>query len=118
MANEKAPHLMEAGEDFGSLAELVDYQSGSVVSRTLIKTEGGNLTVFSFDQGQGLSEHTTPNDAILWVLEGRVQVEIQAERYQLGVGDFIRLPAQIPHALEALEKMKMGLMIFQGSADS
>ena len=118
MANEKAQHLMEAGEDFGSLAELVDYQSGSVVSRTLLKTEGGNLTVFSFDRGQGLSEHTTPNEAFVWVLEGQVQIELQGQSFTLGVGDFIRLPAQIPHALEALEMMKMGLMIFQGSSDS
>lgn len=117
MSGDKASPMMEAGEDFGPLAALVDYQSGSVVSRTLLKTKGGNLTVFSFDQGQGLSEHTTPNDAILWVLEGRVQVEIQAERYKLGMGDFIRLPANIPHALEALDKMKMGLIIFQDSTD-
>jgi quercetin dioxygenase-like cupin family protein len=105
---------MEAGEAYGSLADQVDYQSGSIVSRTLLKMDGGNLTIFAFDQGQGLSEHTTPNDAFLWMLEGRVRIEIQGQSFTLVGGDFIRLPAQIPHALEALEKMKMGLIIFQG----
>ncbi|TFH34394.1 MAG: cupin domain-containing protein [Anaerolineales bacterium] len=104
---------VEAGEGYGSLADLVGYQSGAVVSRTLLKTKAGNLTIFAFDKGQGLSEHTTPNEALLWLLEGRLKVEIQGQSYTLDSGDFIRLPAQIPHALEALEKMKMGLVIFQ-----
>ena len=118
MPNEISPRSMEAGEDFGSLADSVKYQPGSVVSRTLLKTAGGNLSVFAFDQGQGLSEHTTPNEAFLWVLDGRVQVELQGQSFTLGEGDFIILPAHIPHALEALEKMKMGLMILQDSSDS
>ena len=104
---------LEAGEGYGSLANLVDYQAGSVVSRTLMKTKAGNLTIFAFDRGQGLSEHTTPNEALLWLLEGQVKVELQGHSYTLNSGEFIRLPAQIPHALEALEKMKMGLIILQ-----
>jgi quercetin dioxygenase-like cupin family protein len=103
---------MKKGEDFGRLTELVDYQSGSVVSRTLMKSDGGNLTLFAFDKGEGLSEHTTPHDALVWVMEGRVSISIDENDYSLETGEFIRLPAQVPHAVYAIEKMKMALVLF------
>jgi quercetin dioxygenase-like cupin family protein len=112
MPNQDSSISTEAGEGYGRLVDLVEYQSGSVVSRTLMKTDGGNLTIFAFDQNEGLSEHTTPHDALVWVLEGRVGIEIQERSYTLKEGDFIRLPAQVPHAVEALEKMKMALILF------
>ena len=104
--------MMQAGEDFGHLADLVAYQSGSVVSRTLLKSEGGNLTVFAFDKDEGLSKHTTPHEALVLVLDGNVEIEIGSQVFTLQIGDFIRLPAQIPHSVHAIEKMKMALLLF------
>jgi quercetin dioxygenase-like cupin family protein len=112
MSNLPSSTSLRKGEDFGRLTELVDYQSGSVVSRTLMKSDGGNLTLFAFDKGEGLSEHTTPHDALVWVAEGRVTINIDKNDYSLEIGDFIRLPAQVPHAVHALEKMKMALIMF------
>ena len=105
--------LMRRGEEFGCLTELVDYQSGAVVSRTILKTESGNLTLFAFDEDEGLSEHTTPKDALIWILEGKLEATVGSETVPLGPGEFIRLPARIPHAIHALEQMKMILVLFQ-----
>ena len=106
--------LMQAGQDFGQLEHVVDYQDGSVVSRTLLKSDAGNLTIFAFDKGEQLSEHTTPHDAIVWVIDGQVEIKIQEQAFSLARGDFIRLPAQIPHAVIATERMKMALVLFFG----
>jgi quercetin dioxygenase-like cupin family protein len=112
MSDKNNHRVLKSGEDFGSIADLVSYQSGSVVSKTLMKSTGGNLTIFAFDKSEGLSEHTTPHDAFLWLLEGQASIELQGERFQLEGGDFIRLPANVPHAVQALSKMKMALAIF------
>lgn len=101
-------------EEYGQLADLVAYQKGSVVSRTLLKTDYGNLTIFAFDIGEGLSEHSTPHEALVWLIEGQARVIIDEEEFVLNSGDFIRLPTAIPHSLQALEKMKMGLVILHG----
>ena len=114
MPDEQNTALMQAGEDFGQLERVVEYQDGSVVSRTLLKSDAGNLTIFAFDKGEQLSEHTTPHDAIVWVIDGRVEIKIQDQAFPLEKGDFIRLPAQIPHAVFATEKMKMALVLLFG----
>ena len=112
MSNLASSPSLKKGEDLGRLVDMVEYQSGAVVSRILIKSDGGNLTIFAFDKNEGLSEHTTPHDALALVLEGEVGIDIQAQTFTLKAGDFIRLPAQIPHALHAVDKMKMALMLF------
>jgi quercetin dioxygenase-like cupin family protein len=112
MPDSGGPSQLQAGEDFGRMAELVEYQDGAVVSRTVLKSAGGNLTVFAFDQNEGLSEHTTPNEALIWVLEGSVEAVIGDIPHSLNPGDFIRLPAGVPHAIRAPEKMKMALVLF------
>ena len=108
---ERTGELIE-GDDYGRIAESVAVQSGAVVSRTLLKSKGGNLTLFAFDQGEGLSEHTTPHDALVLILDGRVDVSLEGRSYSLEQGDFIRLPAGIPHALQATQMLKMALILF------
>jgi quercetin dioxygenase-like cupin family protein len=114
MVDESEQKTLQPGVDYGTFADLVSYQPGSVVSKTLMKSEGGNLTIFAFDRGEGLTEHTTPHDALLWLLEGQAIVELQDERFQLESGDFIRLYANVPHAVRALSKIKIALTIFFG----
>jgi quercetin dioxygenase-like cupin family protein len=96
----------------GSMDELVDIQPDAVVSRTLLKGQGGNLTLFAFDEGEGLSSHTTPHDAVLWILEGEAVVNLQDRDYELRRGDYLMLPVDIPHAVHARTPMKMALAIF------
>ena len=83
------------------IAELIDYQQGSVVSRQLLKKTAGNITLFAFDAGEGLSEHTAPYDALVQVLEGQAVITIEGTAYQLGGGESIIMPAGKPHALKA-----------------
>jgi quercetin dioxygenase-like cupin family protein len=89
------------------LAALVDYQTGAVVSRQVTKSAGGNVTLFAFDQGQELSEHTAPFDAFVHVLDGEAEINISGQLYQLKTGDCIIMPANAPHALLARKKFKM-----------
>ena len=89
------------------LAALVTYQTGAVVSRQVAKAAGGNITLFAFDEGQELSEHTTPFDAFVHVLDGEADVKISGQLYQLKAGDGIIMPANAPHALFARKKFKM-----------
>ena len=98
------------------LAELVDYGQGAVVSRTLRKTKGGTLTLFAFDQGQELSEHSAPFDAYVQVLEGRVTLTIGGEAVCAGAGELVLMPANIPHALVATERFKMLLTMIRDPA--
>ena len=95
------------------LIDLVDYQAGAVVSSTLIKKEKGTVTLFAFDEGQGLSEHTAPFDAMVQVLDGRVEVSISGKPHTLGAGDMVVMPANRPHALRALERFKMMLIMIR-----
>jgi quercetin dioxygenase-like cupin family protein len=92
-----------------NVAEFVSYQDGSVVSREILKKPTGTVTVFAFDAGQGLSEHTAPFDALVQVLEGRVEITIAGEAHRLSGGQIILMPAHQPHALKALERFKMML---------
>ena len=87
--------------------ELVDYQTGAVVSRQVTKAEGGNVTLFAFDQGQELSEHTAPYDALIHLLDGEAEITISGKSHRLKAGEGIIMPANEPHAVRALDKFKM-----------
>ncbi len=95
-------------------AELLDYQEASVVSRTLIDRESGTVTLFAFDRGQGLSEHTAPFDAMVQIIDGRAEITISGTAYNLEKGDMMIMPANEPHALKAVEKYKMILTMIRG----
>jgi len=94
-------------------AELVNYQDGAIVSRELVKKPTGTVTVFAFDEGQGLSEHTAPFDALVLVLEGEVEIMISGKPHRLTGGEMILMPAQQPHALKALTRFKMILTMIR-----
>lgn len=93
--------------------DLVDYQKGSVVSRTILEKETGTVTLFAFDQGQGLSEHTAPYDALVYILDGEADITISGRTHQLSVGEMIIMPANEPHALKAVKRFKMGLTMIR-----
>jgi quercetin dioxygenase-like cupin family protein len=96
-----------------SLNSLVNYQEGAVVSRTLLKRATGTLTLFAFDQGQGLSEHTSPFDAVAHLLEGEAEITIAGKPLLAKSGEVVLLPANHPHAVKALEKYKMLLSMIR-----
>ena len=96
-----------------NLEKMLDYQEGSVVSRTLINKEEGTVTLFSFDKDEGLSEHTTPFDALVYIFDGKAKITISKKDYILEKGQMILMPANEPHALKALEKYKMMLIMIK-----
>lgn len=96
-----------------SLAEFIDYQQGSVVSKTLIDKKVGTVTLFAFDQGQGLSEHTAPFDAMVQLLDGEAEVTIAGNPLRLKKGDMVIMPANKPHALRAVDRFKMLLTMIR-----
>ena len=96
-----------------NLAGLVGYQEGSVVSRTIIDKKTGTVTLFAFDQDQGLSEHTAPYDAMIYVLEGEVEVKISGTPITLKPGEMTIIPANAPHALTAKTRFKMLLTMIK-----
>ncbi|MFH0799248.1 MAG: cupin domain-containing protein [Pseudomonadota bacterium] len=96
-----------------NLAGTVAYQDGAVVSRELIRKETGTVTVFAFDRGQGLSEHTAPFDAMVCVLEGRAKIKISGEPHDVASGEAIVMPAGKPHSLHAAERFKMMLVMIR-----
>ena len=98
------------------LVALVAYQDGAVVSRTLVKKSGGSVTVFAFDVGQALSEHTAPFDVIVQVLDGDVDMTVGGNQVRTHAGQTVLLPAGIPHALSARTKFKMVLIMVRDSA--
>ena len=97
----------------GSLNNLVDYQDGSIVSKEIIKKEKGSVSVFAFDQGQGLSEHTAPFDALVYIFDGQVEIRIASKPHYLKTGQIIIMPANQPHSLKALERFKMLLVMIK-----
>jgi len=99
------------GVDILNLESLLDYQEGSVVSRMLVNKKVGSVTLFSFDKDQGLSEHTAPFDALVYVFDGKAEVIISKKPYILNSGQMITMPANEPHALKALERFKMMLIM-------
>ena len=96
-----------------NLVQSIDYQEGAVVSRTVVKKSNGNVTLFAFDQGEGLSEHTTPFDALVQVLDGKAQITIGGVVYEVSAGEAVVMPADIPHALKAEVKFKMMLTMIR-----
>jgi len=96
-----------------TMSELVGYQDGSVVSKTLIDKKIGTVTLFSFGAGQGLSEHTVPFDAFVQVVDGEAEVVINGETQTVAVGQMIIMPANIPHELKAVKRFKMLLVMIR-----
>jgi quercetin dioxygenase-like cupin family protein len=96
-----------------ALGELVQYQAGAVVSRTLIDKKIGTLTLFAFDDGQGLSEHTAPYDAFVQIVDGAADVTIAGTPHRVSAGQMIIMPANIPHALRAAGQFKMLLVMIR-----
>ena len=95
------------------LEDLIDYQPGSVVSRTLIDKKTGTVTLFGFDENQGLSEHTAPYDALVYVIGGEVEITISGKPFRLKKGEMIVLPVNEPHSLTAKTKFKMLLTMIK-----
>ncbi|MBD3246043.1 MAG: cupin domain-containing protein [Candidatus Omnitrophica bacterium] len=94
------------------LKDMIQVQEGSVVSREIVKRgDAGTVSLFAFDQGQGLSEHTAPFEAFVYIVEGRARVRIGTESQELNAGEALILPAHKPHAVEAVEKFKMLLVL-------
>ncbi len=104
---------MNSEPKVSSLTDLVDYQDESIVSKTLIKKDTGTVTLFAFDQDQGLSEHTAPFDALVCVLDGEAEIMISGNPYILKTGDMIILPVNEPHSLKAVKKFKMMLTMIR-----
>ena len=110
---EKTPDSERLAERILKLADLVEYQEGSVVSRTIIDQKTGTLTLFAFAEGQGLSEHTAPFDALVHLLDGEAEINISGKSYLLQAGDTIIMPAKKPHALKAIKSFKMLLVMIR-----
>jgi quercetin dioxygenase-like cupin family protein len=96
-----------------ALADLVKYQSGAVVSRTLLKQPKGTVTLFAFDAGQELSEHTVPHDALVQIVDGEAEVTIAGVAHNLQAGEMIVMPAGQPHSVRALHRFKMMLTMIR-----
>lgn len=96
-------------EKISNMKDLVTYQEGSIVSKEIIRKPTGTVTIFAFDQDQGLSEHTAPFDALVCILDGEVEISISGESHHLKSGEMIIMPGGKPHALKALKRFKMML---------
>lgn len=94
-------------------ADLVDYQSDAIVSREILKQKTGSVTLFAFDAGQGLSEHTAPFDALVQVLDGDAEITIASKRHRVSAGELILMPAGQSHALKAVQRFKMMLVMIR-----
>ncbi len=104
---------LQKGKPF-NLKDNVGYAIGSVVSKTLLKKDTGNITLFAFDAGQGLSEHTSPFDAVVYILDGSAQIAIGGVAQQVKAGEMLVMPANVSHALQAEEPFKMLLIMIRG----
>jgi quercetin dioxygenase-like cupin family protein len=96
-----------------NLAASIEIAEGGIVSKQFIKNKGGNITLFAFDKGQGLSEHTAPFDAIVQIISGTAEVSIGGMKQLVGAGEMILMPANIPHAIHAGEAFKMCLIMLK-----
>ena len=96
------------------LKNEVEYQDDTIVSKQLIKSQAGNITLFAFSKGEGLSEHTAPFDAFINILDGSAKIFIDGKEYPLEAGESIIMPANIPHAVKAEEEFKMMLVMIRG----
>lgn len=109
------PGALPPGEAY-VLAKLADYAPGSIVSRALVQTKPGSVTLFAFDAGQGLNEHTTPYDAHVIVVEGTASLTIGGKTTLARTGEIVRMPGSVPHAVEAQEPFKMLLLMIRGES--
>ena len=100
-------------QQVSNMKDLVVYQDGSVVSKEIIKKPTGTVTIFAFDQDQGLSEHTAPFDALVYVLDGETEITISGEPHHLKAGDMLIMPGGKPHALKAVKRFKMMLVMIR-----
>jgi len=100
-------------ERVNNLSGLVDYQTGSVVSKEIIRKDKGTITLFAFDKDQGLSEHTAPFDAFVFILDGRARLTIAGKEHDLKAGEAMIMPADKPHSLRAIERFKMLLVMIK-----
>jgi quercetin dioxygenase-like cupin family protein len=100
-------------DEVKQLVDLLQYQDGSIVSRVLLKNQGGTVTLFAFDQGEGLSEHTAPFDALVVVIDGDADIEIAGESFKVRPGETITLPANQTHAVKAATRFKMLLIMIR-----
>jgi quercetin dioxygenase-like cupin family protein len=96
-----------------NLMNLLSYQAGAIVSRTLVKNTGGNVTLFAFDMGEGLSEHTAPFEAWVYGVDGEADITIEGQVYRVRAGETITLPANKPHAVRAVTPFKMLLVMIR-----
>ena len=101
--------------DIGTLTEMVSYQDGAVVSKEIIKKQTGTVSLFAFDQGQGLSEHTAPFDALVNVLDGEAEITIAGTPHTVNAGQQVVMPANKPHALQAVKRFKMLLVMIKNA---
>ena len=113
MSTEKKPAPQMPPAEALNAVGLVDYAEGSIVSRTLVKSKSGTMTVFAFEVGEELSEHTAPFDAYVQVLDGTVELSIGGEKVAATTGDLVCMPADIPHAVRAVERFKMLLTLYR-----
>lgn len=97
-----------------NMAEMIEYSAGGVISKQVLKNEAGNITLFSFDRGQGLSEHTAPFDAMVEILDGEAEISIDGKPLILTTGQSVIMPAGISHALYASKQFKMLLTMIKG----
>ncbi len=96
-----------------NLADLVQYQEGTVASRMIVNRKSGSITLFSFDENEGLSEHTAPYDAVVTILDGECEVWVGGTTWQMKAGETIIFPANAPHALSAVTRFKMMLIMIR-----
>ncbi len=107
-----ANNEFEKGTKF-SFKDSIDYADKAVVSKHVLKKGTGNITLFAFDKGEGLSEHTTPFDAMVTIVDGNAEIVIDGNAHMLEAGETIIMPANIPHALRAVERFKMVLTMIK-----
>ncbi|KAA9035942.1 cupin domain-containing protein [Ginsengibacter hankyongi] len=106
-------NLIETSKTFVPV-ESIEYADGSVVSKTILKSPAGNITLFAFDKGEGLAEHNTPHEALVQLLDGEAEITIGGTLYNLHAGQSIILPSNTPHSLKANERFKMMLIMIKG----
>jgi quercetin dioxygenase-like cupin family protein len=111
--NEKRTGVEKLKGQKATLMDLIEYQKGSVVSREIISKKTGTVTAFAFDENQGLSEHTAPFDALVYLLDGEAEIVISGKPFHLKSGEMIIMPANEPHALKAVKKFKMLLIMIR-----
>ena len=105
-------NIIETAKTFVTV-ESIEYAGGSVVSKTIVKKPAGNITLFAFDKGEGLAEHSSPYEALVQLLDGKAEITIGGTPYNLQTGQSIILPSNIPHSLKANEKFKMMLTMIK-----